>query len=87
MEMVSGSTVRDFVCVSRSLRRKARALSDAGERFVNYKCVERANENMLRIILSVAVLLLMAVWMHAAVDAGRRRFYGIAYVKVKVTDV
>ena len=43
-------------------------------------------KNMLRIILSVAVLL-MAVWMHAAVDAGRPKIYGIAYVKVKVTDV
>ena len=43
-------------------------------------------KNMLRIVLSAAVLL-MAVWMHAAEDAGRPKIYGIAYVKVKVTDV
>ena len=43
-------------------------------------------KNSLRIILSVA-LLLMAVWIHAAADAGRPKIYGIAYVKVKVTDV
>lgn len=43
-------------------------------------------KNMLRIILSVAVLL-MAVWMHATEGAGRPKIYGIAYVKVKVTDV
>jgi catechol 2,3-dioxygenase-like lactoylglutathione lyase family enzyme len=42
--------------------------------------------NMRRIILSAAVLL-MAVSMHAAEDAGRPKIYGIAYVKVKVTDV
>jgi len=40
----------------------------------------------LRIVLSAAVLL-TAVWMHAAGDAGRPKIYGIAYVKVKVTDV
>jgi len=57
-----------------------------GKRFVNYKCVERANEKHAANYLSVAVLL-MAVWMHAAVDAGRPKIYGIAYVKVKVTDV
>ncbi|HXR32521.1 MAG TPA: VOC family protein [Verrucomicrobiae bacterium] len=43
-------------------------------------------KNMLRITLIVTVLL-MAVWMHAAEDAGRPKIYGIAYVKVKVTDV
>jgi catechol 2,3-dioxygenase-like lactoylglutathione lyase family enzyme len=43
-------------------------------------------KNSLRIILRVA-LLLMAVWIHAAADAGRPKIYGIAYVKVKVTDV
>jgi len=43
-------------------------------------------KNMLGIILSAAVLL-TAVWMHAAEDAGRPKIYGIAYVKVKVTDV
>jgi catechol 2,3-dioxygenase-like lactoylglutathione lyase family enzyme len=43
-------------------------------------------KNMLRIGLSVAVLL-MTVWTHAAEDAGRPKIYGIAYVKVKVTDV
>jgi len=43
-------------------------------------------KNMLRIVLSVAVLL-MAVGMYAAGDARRPKIYGIAYVKVKVTDV
>ena len=43
-------------------------------------------KNILRIMLSAAVLL-MAVWMYAAEDAGRPKIYGIAYVKVKVTDV
>jgi len=43
-------------------------------------------KNSLRIILSLAVLLL-AVWVYAATDAGRPKIYGIAYVKVKVTDV
>ncbi len=43
-------------------------------------------KNMLRIMLSVAVLL-MAVWMHAAEDTGRPKIFGIAYVKVKVTDI
>jgi len=43
-------------------------------------------KNMVGIILSAAVLL-MAVWAYAAADAGRPKIYGIAYVKVKVTDV
>ncbi len=43
-------------------------------------------KNMVRIVLGSAVLL-MAVWMYAAEDAGRPKIYGIAYVKVKVTDI
>jgi len=43
-------------------------------------------KNIVRIILSVAVLLVVG-GMRAAEDAGRPKVYGIAYVKVKVTDV
>ena len=43
-------------------------------------------KNLLGIILGGAVLL-MAVWVYAASDAGRPKIYGIAYVKVRVTDV
>jgi hypothetical protein len=43
-------------------------------------------ENMRRIIFSATVLLI-AVSICAAEEAGRPRIYGIAYVKVKVTDV
>jgi catechol 2,3-dioxygenase-like lactoylglutathione lyase family enzyme len=43
-------------------------------------------ENIRRIIFSATVLLI-AVSICAAEEAGRPRIYGIAYVKVKVTDV